>query len=624
MFMFYYECMDSDIEAIKSQINLVDVVGDYVCLERAGAGQWKGLCPFHKEKSPSFTVSEERQLWHCFGCGKGGDLFSFVMEQEGVDFRDALVMLAERAGITLTKRRSSDGSAVTADRRKVLFEILDIATRFYQKQLVDGIGTRTARPYLVERGINEISMATFRLGFAPEGWRHILTFLLQRKYALADIAATGLIIQKDGTNGASPNDYYDRFRNRVMFPIMDLMGRVVGFSARILPSTMDAQENAKVAKYINTSESPVYHKSSVLYGIAQAKQAMKDHKRAVIMEGNMDVIAAHQAGIKEAVAVSGTALTVEHARIVRRYAPEVVLFFDNDAAGHAAAIKSMQICVAVGLHVKIVVIADGEVMKDPAEIAADNPARLKQMVDDARSAMEVFFARTLAAHDITQPKGRASVITTMAPLIAAHESQVEREYWSEKLAQRTQTSLSAIAQQLAQAQESSAAAPVTDVSDVQTAPSASEMRSDFLTETLLSLVAQSDVAFDTLMQQDFPVTLLAQKKGLHACMIAGAAGAQSFADVLDATTDSATVRLLERILTKHNNDATITAMASHKSNDDIVQEVVQRSAQIIAAWRKEERTRLIAALGNAEARGDHVQQQEILAQIQSLINEGMH
>ncbi len=615
--------MSSDIEAVKSQVNLVDVVGDYVRLERAGAGQWKGLCPFHKEKSPSFTVSEERQLWHCFGCGKGGDLFSFVMEQEGVDFRDALVMLAERAGITLTKRRPDDGSAVTADRRKVLFAILDLATRFYQKQLVDGVGTRTARPYLVERGINEVSMATFRLGFAPDGWRHILTFLLQRKYALADIAATGLIIQKDGTNGASPNDYYDRFRNRVMFPIMDPMGRVIGFSARILPSAADAQENAKVAKYINTSESPVYHKSSVLYGIAQAKQAMKERQRAVVMEGNMDVIAAHQAGIKEAVAVSGTALTTEHARIVRRYAPEVVLFFDNDAAGRAAAIKSMQICVAVGLRVKIVTVADGETMKDPAEIAADDPVRLKQMVDDARSAMEVFFARTLAAHDVAQPQGRAAVIAALVPLVAAHESQVEREYWSEKLAQRTQTSLSAIAQQLAHAQENSAAAPVTGVSDVQAAPSASEIHSDFLADALLSLAAQSDVAFDALTRQDFPAALLAQKKGLHACMIAGATGAQSFADVVDAATDRAMAQSLERILTAHDDDATITAMAAHKSTDDIVREVTQRAAQVITAWHKEERARLVAALSDAEAHGDQAMQKNLLMQIQSLIGDGM-
>ncbi len=615
--------MNNDVEEVKSRINITDVVGDYVRLERAGAGQWKGLCPFHKEKSPSFTVSEERQLWHCFGCGKGGDLFSFVMEQEGMDFRDALTMLAERAGVTLTKQRGSADST-TADTKKKLYEILDLATRFYQKQLMDGIGTREARPYLTERGINEISMAEFRLGFAPDGWRHICDFLVGRKYTLKDICATGLIIQKDGTQGTQKNDYYDRFRGRVMFPIMDPMGHVVGFTARILPG----DDDGKSAKYINTSDSPVYHKGNVLYGIAQAKQAIKEAGRTVVVEGNMDVIAAYQAGVRETIAVSGTALTENHARIMRRYAQQTVLFFDNDAAGQKAARKSAMICLAAGIAVRIVAPQEGAGFKDAADIARDNPEKLRTLIDSAESAMEIFFEQALGMYDITQPEGRCSVVASMAPLISAHTSRVDQEYWTERLAQRTQVSLTAITEMVndVQSQEGRLSQRTPEVlaqEDVQIqkvpVESRSKERSDVLTSMVLSLVAQSSDAFMALMKQDFPARLLRQKKALHALLMAGATGSTSYTGALGMISEVGIRQELEDVLGAY--DATTTLTATMDSTEDIEREVGALSGRIVQAWQKEERTRLIVELANAEKSGKSERQKEILQQIQALMAE---
>lgn len=613
--------MNNDVEEVKSRLNLVDVVGDYVRLERAGTGQWKGLCPFHKERTPSFTVSEERQLWHCFGCGKGGDVFSFVMEQEGVDFREALTLLAQRAGVTLSRQHGGDSDTAPADKKKTYFDILELATKFYQKQLTDGIGARQARPYVVERGINEMSMAHFRLGFAPEGWRHITEFLTSRGYALADIAATGLIVRKDGTQGTRHSDYYDRFRNRIMFPITDPMGHVIGFSARIVPSAADAQGERAVAKYINTSESPVYHKSSVLYGIAQAKQAMKDTKRAVVVEGNMDVIAAHQAGIAETVAVSGTALTEQHARIIRRYAPEVVLFFDNDTAGRAAAVKSTMTCVAVGLAVKMVTV-EGDA-KDAADIARDDPDALVRLVQSARNALEVLFAQARATHDVTDPDARSALVRALAPLVAAHESRVDREYWAQQLAQHAQISLTAAQEAVehartdAQPRARAVATEERDGAQGQAQTPQHTNRSEALLARVLSLAAQSDRAFAALLEQDIPVQFLTEHAALHALMMAGATGASSYASALSTIDDRTIAAALAHVMQTHNAEA--TEMVATATPEDLIKEVASLVRLMVDAWHKEQRTRLIAELAQAEAAGDHQRQKEILSRIQALM-----
>ncbi len=600
--------MRSDVEEIKSRLNLVDVIGDYVRLARAGTGQWKGLCPFHKERTPSFTVSEERQLWHCFGCGKGGDLFSFVMEQEGMDFREALEMLAQRAGVTL---RSAQGDAgVRADQKKTLFEILELATRFYQKQLTDGGGARVALPYLRARGINDASTVMFQLGFAPNGWRHVTDFLVRRGYALTDIAATGLIVQKDGAAGTRAQDYYDRFRGRIMFPITDPLGRVIGFSGRIVPAYEKARDGKSVAKYINTSASPVYHKSSVLYGIAQAKEAMKAAQTAVIVEGNMDVIAAHQAGVRNAVAVSGTALTVDHARIIRRYAQTVVLFFDRDAAGQAAARKSFVTCAAADLRVRYVVAPDGT--KDAADLAAEDPAALRAMIDGARDAMAVFVAQSCAAHDVTQSDGRRAIVRDLAPLIAAHASAVEREYWAQHVAQRTQVAHHIIMEAVAQSAQEFAMSRRNASHEQRSAEVvATKARDVILMENLIALIALSPAAWNAFRAMTVS-PVVRDRCTLLATLHSTAAATFDAALAALAPDDVAAVRAMAR--------AAQTADTALVAQDDARAAATVRELcdHLHAAAVRAQRTMLAAQLAAAEARGDTAQRERILKDLQAL------
>ena len=311
--------MNSDIEEIKSRLNIADIIGEYIRLDKAGAN-YRARCPFHNEKTPSFMVSAEKQIWHCFGCQKGGDIFGFVMEIEGLDFKETLKLLAEKAGVALKK---TDFKAESKKTRTL--EILELATKFYETQLWSGAGKIKILNYLKDRGLQKESIKEFRLGYAPAGWRNILTFLIGRGYSAQEIEKTGLLVKKD--NG----DFYDRFRDRIIFPIADPMGKVVGFSARVAPGGDESQ-----AKYVNTPESEVYHKSKALYGIDKAKGEIKSKNFALLVEGNMDVVAAAQAGIKNTVAVSGTALTPDQINIVKRYTNNLKMFFDMDKAGEEA------------------------------------------------------------------------------------------------------------------------------------------------------------------------------------------------------------------------------------------------------------------------------------------------
>ncbi|HLN18572.1 MAG TPA: CHC2 zinc finger domain-containing protein, partial [Patescibacteria group bacterium] len=272
--------MNSDLEEIKSRLNIIDVLGEYIRLEKAGSN-YRALCPFHNEKSPSFMVSEERQMWKCFGCQKGGDIFSFVMEIEGLEFRDALKQLAEKAGIKLA---GYDPKKIEVKNRTL--EILELVTKWYEYQLWKGPGKIKILKYLRERGLNDETIKEFRLGYAPKGWRNILTFLLSRGFKADEIKKTGLLVEKKDTQISNsqfpisnkiPNlnsqntKYYDRFRERIMFPISDYSGKVVGYSARVAPGGDESQ-----AKYVNTPETEVYHKSNILYGLDKAKSNIKE------------------------------------------------------------------------------------------------------------------------------------------------------------------------------------------------------------------------------------------------------------------------------------------------------------------------------------------------------------
>ncbi|OGI17859.1 MAG: DNA primase [Candidatus Moranbacteria bacterium RIFCSPHIGHO2_02_FULL_40_12b] len=418
--------MNSAVEEIKSRINIVDLIGEYVRLSKAGAN-WRARCPFHNEKTPSFMVSEEKQIWHCFGCGKGGDVFGFLMEQEGLEFKEALKILADKAGIQLQRY---DGKA--ADDKNKIMEILELATKFYEKQLWDGAGKGKIMEYLRQRGLKNETIKDFRLGYAPAGWRNLLNFLLGKEYEIEEIAKTGLLVQKE-TNNPQPtthnqavSNYYDRFRDRIIFPVADVMGKVVGFSARVAPGGDESQ-----AKYVNTPETVAYHKSKILYGIDKAKQEIKSRDFTVLVEGNLDVIASHQAGIKNTVAVSGTALTSDQLEILKRYSDSVKMFFDADPAGEGAAKKSILLAFEKGFNAEVVDIGEG---KDAAELAAKDPAKLIASVEKAIPAMEYFFNKSFAKYDSRKAEGKKKIAGEILNAVSFMENEVEKSHWIKNLA----------------------------------------------------------------------------------------------------------------------------------------------------------------------------------------------
>lgn len=411
--------MNSDIEEIKSRLNVVDVIGEYIRLDKAGAN-WKARCPFHNEKTPSFMVSEEKQIWHCFGCQKGGDLFGFVMEMEGLEFKEALKLLADKAGVQLKRYDTKEEG-----KKSRTLEILELATKFYETQLWKGAGKIKILNYLKERGLKEETIKEFHLGYAPAGWRNILTFLTGRGYPAQEIEKTGLLVKKDNA------DFYDRFRDRIVFPVADTMGKVVGFSARVAPGEDETQ-----AKYVNTPESEAYHKSKTLYGIDRAKSEIKSKDFVLLVEGNMDVIAAAQAGVKNTVAVSGTALTPDQINILKRYTSNVKMLFDMDKAGEEATKKSVKLCFGQDMNVEVVELPEG---KDAADLARKNPKLLKEAVEKASGAMEYFLKKVLTRHEKGSEEGKKKIADEMLDMIFSLASEIGKSHWIKKLSEELDT-----------------------------------------------------------------------------------------------------------------------------------------------------------------------------------------
>ena len=410
--------MHSDVETVKSRTNIVDIVGEYVKLTKAG-NSFKACCPFHQEKTPSFNVNEEKQFYHCFGCGVGGDVFSFVMEIEKLGFREALTLLAQKAGIEL-QDGFTGSSRESQDKKKKLYDVLELTTKFYEKQLWSGEGVKKVLPYLKERGLSDEVIKKFRLGYAPDGWNHVHDFLQKKGFSSEIILQTGTIIKND------KGRFYDRFRNRIMFPIGDVMGRTIGFTSRVLAGDDESQ-----AKYINTPETILYHKSNVLYGINHAKQSIKQNDFVVVVEGNMDVIAANDSRIENTIAVSGTAMTQDHIITLKRYTNQFTLFFDADEAGMVAARRSALLCLEEDIQLKMILLKVG---KDAADIAKNDPEELRNIINTAKNAIDVFIDIAKDTYDIKDPHGKRQAIEFVTELLSHISNDIEREEWISRCA----------------------------------------------------------------------------------------------------------------------------------------------------------------------------------------------
>lgn len=411
-----------EIEQVKERLDIAEVVGSYLTLKRAGANL-KGPCPFHNEKTPSFMVNPERQIFKCFGCGEGGDIFTFIEKIEGVDFYNALKILADRAGVTLSSRSVKRGDTEhKADIKTTLFEVNNLAAKLYHKLLTDHAKAGKARLYLEDRGLTPETITRFRIGYAPDSWDFLIRFMESKNYKRTDVYKAGMLAQNDR------GEYYDRFRGRIIFPINNVMGSCVGFTSRVLV------DDGKQAKYVNSSESPIYHKGKVLYGLDLAKLPIREQGMAVVVEGQMDVIACHQAGFTNVVASSGTAFTEEQLLMLNRYAPVVAFAFDADVAGEAAMRKAIQMSVNLDISIKIIEIPLG--FKDPDEAIKNDPKIWQNAVAGARPAIEAWVDKLARKTDMSDISSRRKIAKEVLPMIKQINSAMEKEHYLKYLAKK--------------------------------------------------------------------------------------------------------------------------------------------------------------------------------------------
>jgi DNA primase len=416
------------IEEIRAASDIVDVVGSYIQLRKAGTGSFKALCPFHKEKTPSFNVNPQRQSFHCFGCGVGGDVFKFVQQYESVDFTTAVRMLAEKAGIKVQFDAADDGEAQAKD---LLYRIHEELAQFYHRVLVESAPGEEARRYLANRDLGPEIIEQFLIGFAPNRYNTMATWAEKKGYTQAQLETAGVLSRSENSD-----EPYDRFRNRVMFPIRDDQGRVIAFSGRI----MDAE--AKAAKYVNSPETPLFRKGRVLYALDKAKRPILESRIAILCEGQIDVIRCHSAGITTAVAAQGTALTEDHARLIKRYADSVVLVMDADDAGQNSALRSSEILTAAGLSTSVVQLPAGE---DPDSlIRKQGAAAIQALVAQAKPALDFQIDVLSAREDVRNQAGLMRVARAVLETIQRAPSAVQQDQMLREAAGRLRLSEDAL------------------------------------------------------------------------------------------------------------------------------------------------------------------------------------
>lgn len=419
--------MLSPTEEIKSRLDVADVLRQYIALQKTGAN-FRGLCPFHKEKTPSLFVSPARQVWKCFGCGEGGDIFSFIEKIEGVEFREALGMLAQKAGIVLREENRAERSA-----RERLVSLCEAATTFFQQQLISEQGKHVAS-YFHKRGVKDETIKDFRLGYAPAGQSATTDFLRKKGFSEGDIVAAGIAYR-------TSHGLMDRFAGRIMFPIFDIQGRVIAFGGRIdeaAPQQNSAVQQAQPsheatagkAKYINSPQTLLYDKSATLYGLHKAKVALREKDAAIVVEGYMDTLACHQAGWGNVVAASGTALTERQLDIMKRYTGNLSICFDMDLAGDTATKRGIDIAQKKGFNIKVITFAGG---KDPADILQSDSSVWEQAVAGAQSILDFYFSNTLARHDPKDPQQKKAIANILVPVIARIPHKIEQSHWVSRL-----------------------------------------------------------------------------------------------------------------------------------------------------------------------------------------------
>ncbi len=554
------------VEDIKSRLDVVDVIQEYLPLKPAGTGSFKGLCPFHHEKTPSFYANRPRQSWHCFGCDQGGDTIAFVMRMEGMEFREALELLAQKAGVTLP---AFDAERMTEKKR--LYEVQDMASRWFRSMLLSSPDAEHARAYAMKRGIDHLTGDLWKIGYAPHSWSALTEAMKAKDVTEEELIKVGLVGKRESGSGV-----YDRFRDRLMFTICDVHGNIVGFTGRTF--SLDKQE----AKYVNTPETSLYKKSFVLYGLDQAKGEIKRQDMAVIVEGNMDVVSSHKASIRNVIASSGTALTQEQLMLLKRFTRNLAIAFDQDAAGNAATVRGLDLARALDFSIKIITLPP-EAGKDPDEAVNKNPELWQQAIHDAQSIIDWMYQRAFRAQDTHTPEGKKQIARQLLPEFTRILDPVERDSWVTRLAKDLAVSEEA----LREAMRGVSGKTPSQIEKVAESPqplSPVKTREDQLLERLLALLQlrpeMKSLATNILREYSLP---------------------QGTADDLSS--------YLAMFADREFEDRTSVALE---------QELIKTATRLREEFRAKERQRLEQDMREAERVGDHERIQTLLGQFNEL------
>ena len=510
----------SVLEDIRLRSDIADVIESYFHLQKAGTAAFKANCPFHKEKTPSFHVNQQRQIFHCFGCGAGGDVFKFVMLYESLEFMGAVRLLAERAGIPIRLEQDE----TPASDKTILYTLHAEAAALFHEFLLKSPAAQAARAYLEKRKLPGAIADEFLIGYAPEQWEFLVSWAQKKSYPLPKLEAAGLVIRSDKPGARTP--FYDRFRHRLMFPIRNEQGRIVAFSGRALGG------DAQTAKYVNSPETPIFRKSHVLYALDKARKDIVDKREAIVCEGQIDVIRCHEAGFRTAVAAQGTAFTEDHARMLRRYADGVILMFDPDEAGRNAAIRASTVFMQAGLAVRIATLPTGE---DPdAFIIRQGAAAFQQVLDQAVSALDFQINVLMEREDIRTETGLMRVSRAVLAAIAQTPNAVQRDMLIQQVAARLHVSADALRADLNPMLKRSAPPAASPAPPAKVAPQPRE-------EVALveHLVASPDLA--TLITAYLPLTMITDPpcRALIEAVIASQATGRDLMDVVAEQDDDA-------------------------------------------------------------------------------------
>ncbi len=591
---------DSVIEDVRSRTDIVPLISEDVVLKKKGRN-YVGLCPFHGEKTPSFTVSADKQIFYCFGCGTGGDVYSYIMKQRGSNFMEALKMLAQRCGVTLPDDIQSEEDKTRYREKEMVFEINKMALEYFSNLYKSSTAGRQAAAYLANRGIQPETIRGFSIGVAGPDWDGLLNHLTRKGIGAEDLAKAGLVIQRQGGSG-----YYDRFRNRIIFPILDMANRVTGFGGRVLD---DSQP-----KYLNSPETPAFDKSRNIYGIHLTRQAMREKDQVILVEGYMDVIGVYQAGIHHVGATLGTALAESHGRILSQFGTDIVVAYDGDNAGQAAALRGATLLEKAGCSVRIARLPADE---DPDSfIRSNGPDAFMEIIQRAQSVTAYQLQDILDKSRNDTADGQAEAIRRAIPVIAAVQTVSERDVYIRNLARTLgirEDSLRTDVQRYLRRGSNRSAAP----------SAVRPQNRDAGQQSLLPAHEKAEMALLRLIPED-PDTWLTVKDSLQPELFS-TEGLRRIAQAcydLDASGARLTVgRLLDYI---HDTDPENYSEAARLYIDETdvhrLKTAVHDYIRVIKEYqRKEEMRRIEAEIREWESKGERAKVEELLARYQSLM-----